>query len=283
MINFYCTYCGQPIEAGEELASSNSFCPSCGKEIKVPPIQQDRGQPPVSEPPESTIDVNASETPREASLPATQKEADTGLGGTILSLVGSGVLILVVVFFSRQCGGFIGKKAAERELAERAAQTDYSSSQSSTQSSIQDRLDEFNLVGLTISLPGRPNERTIPLPDSVKATLRSKDSYLYQNGTQTISVSSDVFVEEFDFSSRCNLVFEQLKKVDSNADQEQFSIDEVSGMCFRFNAGDGTYCALLVFSRETTVWQVQVLDVVSRADSTKALSETIFSSIQITP
>lgn len=279
MINFYCTYCGQPIEAGEELASSNSFCPSCGKEIKVPPIQPDRGQHPVPEPPEPTTDVNAPETPRDTSLPATQKEADTGLGITILSLVGSGILILVVVFFSRQCGGFIGKKAAERELAERATQTVYSSSQSST----QDTLDEFNLVGLTISLPGKPNERTIPLPDSVKATLRSKDSYLYQKGTQTISVSRDVFVEEFEFTSRCNLVFEQLKSVDPNADQRQFSIDGVSGMCFRFNAGDGTYCALLVFSRGTTVWQVQVLDVASRSDNIKTLSETIFSSIRITP
>lgn len=281
MINFYCTYCGQPIEAGEELASSNSFCPSCGKEINVPPIQPDHGQHPVPESPEPTTDVNAPETPPDTSLPATQKEADTGLGGTILSLVGSGILILVVVFFSRQCGGFIGKKAAERELAERATQTDYSSSQSSTQSSTQDTLDEFNLVGLTISLPGKPNERTIPLPDSVKATLRSKDSYLYQNGTQTISVSRDVFVEEFDFASRCDLVFEQLKRVDAAADQREWPIDGVSGRFFTFDAGDGTYCALLVFNRGATLWQIQVLDAKSRSESTKSLSETIFSSIKI--
>ncbi len=194
----------------------------------------------------------------------------------MLSLLGSGILILVVVFFSRQCGGFIGKQAAERELAtRRTTQTN--------QPSTQGTLVEFDLVGLTLKLPGRPNERTVPLPDSVKATLKSKDSYLYQSGTQTVSVARDVFVEEFDFANRCDLVFEQLKTADPDADQRQYSVDGVSGRCFTFDAGNQTYCALLVFSRGATLWQVQVLDLASRSDATKLLSETIFSSIRIHP
>lgn len=274
MINFYCTYCGQHIEASAELARTASVCPSCDKEIKVPDI--DSYPPPAHHPPAPTSEGKEPEAPQNRSLPATHPKADMRLGGKMLSLLGSGILILVVVFLSRQCGSLIGKQAAERELATRP-------STQSEQPSIRRTLVEFDLAGLTIKLPGRPNKRVIPLPDSVKATLKSKDSYLYQNGTQTVSIARDVFVEEFDFANRCDAVFEQLKNTDPDSSQRQYPVDGVSGRCFTFDAGNQTYCSILVFSSGTTLWQVQVLDRASRTNATKMLSDKIFSSIRIKP
>lgn len=276
MIDFYCTYCGQHIEASEDLAGTSSICPSCGKEIKVPDIDPDYLQKPASVPPPPMNEGKEPEAPQDRSLTATCTESDKSLGGKILSLLGSSVLILVVVFFSRQCGGFIGRQAAEAELAtRRTTQTN--------QPSAHGTLVEFDLVGLTMKLPGRPDERTVPLPDSVKAMLKAKDSYLYQSGTQTVSLSRDVFVEDFDFANRCDLVFEQLKNADPDAEQRQYSVDGLIGRCFTFDAGNQTYCDLLVFSRGATLWQVQVVDLATRAEATKLLSEKIFSSIRIHP
>jgi hypothetical protein len=186
----------------------------------------------------------------------------------------SGVLILIVFFFSRQYAASRGEQAAEKEIAKNlTAQAD--------QAPAKVKLVEFDLAGLTIKLPGIPNKRTIPIPDSVKATLKSKDSYLYQNGAQTISVARDVFIEEFDFASRCDIVFEHLKSTDPDANQGPYSVDGLSGRLFTFDAGNKTYCALLVFNRGTTLWQVQVLNLASRTQSTKILSEAVFSSIRI--
>lgn len=274
MIKFYCTYCGQRIEASEEIASTACVCPSCGKEINVPHIQSDRSQDRVPDSPEPTSDAKAPETDQDPSLPATYAEKTRTLGGKLLSFTGSGILILVVVLYGRQCGGFIGRQAAEKELSEKAAtQVEHHSTQRI--------LVDFDLVGMMIRLPGKPNERVVSIPDAVKATLKSKDSYLYQNGKQTISIARDVFIEEFDFSSRCDIVFGQLKSVDPDASQRDYLVDGLSGRRFEFNAGNGMYCDLLIFSRETTVWQVQVLNIASRSKSTKALSNDIFSSIRI--
>lgn len=51
-----------------------------------------------------------------------QKHTDkksSGNSNKILSLIGSGSLLLIAVFLSRSCGGMIGQKAAENHLADR--------------------------------------------------------------------------------------------------------------------------------------------------------------------
>ena len=113
MPKFYSTYCGQHIEASEDLAGAHSICPSCRKEIDVPNIQLDHKQDPLSESPVPPPSPNVPETPT---------NSETNIGGKILSLVGSGFFFLVVVFLSRSCGGFIGKQAAERELSNKSSE-----------------------------------------------------------------------------------------------------------------------------------------------------------------
>ena len=113
MPKFYCTHCGQHIEASEELAGAHSSCPCCRKEIVVPNIQLDHKQEPVCESPVP---------PRSPNLPETPTDLKTNVAGKVISLVGSGIFILVVVILSRTCGGFIGEQAAERELANKSSE-----------------------------------------------------------------------------------------------------------------------------------------------------------------
>jgi DNA-directed RNA polymerase subunit RPC12/RpoP len=280
MSKFYCTYCGQRIDASQSPAESKLFCPSCGKEIVVPHNQKvsDHDPSPIlTKPTVHLINPPPSDSP---DVDITPTKSGSSLGGKILSFVGKMVSLLItgiiVLVLSRACGDYIGKQAAERQRAKRnTTQTD--------QPPTQGTLVDYHAVGLTLRLPGRPIERAIPMPDAIKASLnlKSKHSYLFQNGTQTISISRDVFIEEFDFARGCDIIFEKYKSIDSSANQRQYYVDGISGRCFAFDAGDETYCELLVFNRGTTMWQVQVLDVASRADSTKLLSENIFSSIRI--
>ena len=280
MSKFYCTYCGQRIDATQSPAGSKLFCPSCGKEIVVPHSQKIRDHEPAPILINPTVDHVTPPPSDSADVVTTPTKSGSSLGGKIFSFVGMMISLLIigiiVLVLSRACGDYIGRQAAEKQRAKRTTtKTDRPPTQGT--------LVEYHAVGLTLSLPGRPIERSIPMPDAIKATLKlkSKHSYLYQNGTQTISISRDVFFEEFDFASGCDIIFEQYKRIDSAANQRQYFVDGISGRCFAFDAGDETYCELLVFNRGTTMWQVQVLDVASRADSTKALSEKIFSSIKI--
>ena len=201
---------------------------------------------------------------------------------SIVSTIITIVIVVAMVFIGRSCGEFFGKKAAESKKANIEEPRKSYKTNTFTESKVKsNRLEEFSIIGLYIDLPGMPTKRTVPIPDAVKANMVSKDSYLYQDGIQTISISRDVFLHEFNFQDRCDLAYRQFKSVDSRVSQKSYTVDGVAGKCFTFDAGQGAQCTLLVFSRGTTLWQVQVMDDKARSRSTRELSDSIFSSINL--
>lgn len=116
MPKFHCIHCGQHIDAPDEMAGSQSACPTCGGEIEVPMI-------PGAQPP--PLPARPSALPRRTKPKEGQAAKTTSQIG---SLVGTGLFLLVAIVIGKSCGSNAGRNAAERHLEKKhaadSAQTD---------------------------------------------------------------------------------------------------------------------------------------------------------------
>ena len=104
MPKFHCIHCDQHIDAPDEMAGSQSACPTCGGEIDVPRIPGTQPLPPPQLP---------SAPPRRTKSKGGQAAKTTGTIGT---LVGTGLFLLVAIVIGRSCGSIVGRNAAQRQL-----------------------------------------------------------------------------------------------------------------------------------------------------------------------
>ena len=109
-----------------ELSGFPSHCPPPSNEIAASDIQAPSDQERASFSTEATADLRTPAPRSIPGLPGTPTKAGSSFGGKMLSLFGKMLSLLItgiiVLVLSRSIGGYIGKQAAERELAKRSTQ-----------------------------------------------------------------------------------------------------------------------------------------------------------------
>ncbi len=109
-----------------ELSGFPSHCPPPSNEIAAPDIQAPSDQERASFSTEAPADLRTPAPRSSPGLPGTPTKAGSSFGGKMLSLFGKMLSLLItgiiVLVLGRSIGGYIGKQAAERELAKRSTQ-----------------------------------------------------------------------------------------------------------------------------------------------------------------
>lgn len=257
MPKFHCIHCGQHIDAPETMSGMNSQCPTCSGAIQVPGI-------PMHQPPTPSI--------------KTDKKKSGGLAG------GIGTVIFVIVCVA---GGVAGKNCARSVSPNRLSAPSYS--EVSVPPSAE-ALTFQDVAGLRLKLPSRPIKENFSLPPEAAKLMRSFESYNAKHSGAIIGISHMVYhIPEVNLDGSADGSISQVRSLPSTTNfTSNKSVVTVSGLDGRqlslsaTRGGHQITMHSLVFSRGSEAWQIQVVGTSTHGAKLKSLSDSIFSSIEVT-
>jgi DNA-directed RNA polymerase subunit RPC12/RpoP len=257
MPKFHCIHCGQHIDAPETMSGMNSNCPTCSGEIQVPGV-------PMLQTPSPPMKID-------------NKKESGGLAGGI----GTAFFLIICV-----AGGVVGKNCARSVTPNRSNGSSYSQAPappSSNSLSFQD------VAGLRIKLPSKPIRDDMKLPPEAAKLMQSLESYKVKHSGAMIGISHMIYhIPEVNLDGSADGSISQVRSLPSTTNfSSNKSVVTVSGLQGRqisLSARQGGHPIAmhgLVFSRGSEAWQIQVIGTSTHGDELKSLSDSIFSSIEV--
>ena len=275
MPKFYCIHCGQHIDAPEEMAGSQSACPTCGGAIEVPGIP--KTQPPA-------LPAAPGRTP-----PKRAQAAKTT--GKIGSLLGTGLFLLVAIVIGRSCGSIVGRNAAEKHL-ERDRAVDRAQTDEQVQRILGTHDDSYanfvqvNKGGLALRVPKEFSSFTternsggdiqsLEAHTSVFTTRSILIKHFIFKAPLTVSPSEAADMTEADIKSQPG--YRATRRSVKVSGIEGLVLDaQYSGM------GQKVEQSILYFSRGNELWEVHLFGVNDeRPEALRKMKERVFTSIEI--
>lgn len=302
MPKFHCIHCGQHIDAPDEHAGTQAACPSCGVIIEVPSLLTAR--PPAKVRPSQMTIVGKS-----VPLPPLRENADhidipkaeinytqeksinkrkDSKASKFVSMLGSGLVMLVAVVIGRSCGGDMGRKAAERRFAEeRAHDTPLSTPLSSSTS----ELSYHEVAGLKLKLPGQPLSKSMSLQPEARAVFSTVEYYeVKKKPICVITISRLVHKLPRDFldESVDGIIYNvrtQSEGTGFSSTKKSVVIDGFKGiqllLNYRLSGISMTSCSIN-WNRGSEMWQIQINGASHYQSEMESLRDQIFSSVRLT-
>jgi hypothetical protein len=146
-----------------------------------------------------------------------------------------------------------------------------------------------DVAGLRLKLPSRPVKENMKLPPEAAKLIQSFDSYQLDHPGAMIRIGRMVYhIPEVNLDSSADGAISQVRSLPSTTNfSSNKSVVTVSGLQGRrisLSARQGGQpIALhgLIFSRGSEAWQIQVIGASTHGDELKILSDSIFSSIEV--
>jgi hypothetical protein len=157
MPKFHCIHCGQHIDAPDQMAGSQSACPTCGGEIAVPRVPEIQPIAPLTLP----------SSPPNLTKPTGEHATKTK--NKIGSIVASGLFMLVTIVIARSCGNFV----AQKQLGTAPA------------------AQKMTLAGLSLNLSGTPQKAEFGMGEAAPNII-SQDGYVLQNDSTQFGVTRTI-------------------------------------------------------------------------------------------
>lgn len=193
------------------------------------------------------------------------------------------------VFFVIICvaGGVAGKNCARSVTPNRSSASSYSevSAPPSTEA-----LTFQDVAGLRLHLPSRPIKENMSLPPEAAKLMRSFESYKVKHSGAMIGISHIVYhIPEVNLDGSADVSISQVRSLPLTTNfTSNKSVVRVSGLEGRqlsLSATRGGHQITmhgLVFARGSEAWQIQVIGTSTHGAELKSLSDSIFSSIEVT-
>jgi hypothetical protein len=193
------------------------------------------------------------------------------------------------VFFVIICvaGGVAGKNCARSVTPIRSNGSSYSEAPAPPSAN---SLSFQNVAGLRLKLPSRPVKENMQLPPEAAKLMQSFDSYQVKHSGAMIGISHMVYhIPEVNLDGSADGSISQVRSLPSTTNfSSNKSVVTVSGLQGRqisMSARLGGHPIAmhgLVFARGSEAWQIQVIGTSTHGDELKSLSDSIFSSIEVT-
>ena len=275
MPKFHCIHCGQHIDAPDEMAGSQSACPTCGGEIEVPGIPKTQPLPP---PP----------TPRRTTPKRAQAAKTTSKIG---SLVGTGLFLLVAIVIGRSCGSIVGRNAAERQL-EKTPVVDgvrMTEEQQRTLGFHEDSYTDFVKIskgGLTMRVPKELSSLTAER--SSGGQLQSMETHTSVFTTRSFIIKHFIFKAPFTVSpsEAADMTEADIKSQPGyRASRRSVTISGIEGIVLDAQysgMGQKVEQSILYFSRGYELWEVHLFGVNDEHPAAlRKMKDRVFTSIEI--
>lgn len=258
MPKFHCIHCGQHIDAPEVMSGTHSLCPTCSGAIQVPGVPMPH---PLS--------------PQAKAVERSKSSGSSGAIGTVFF-----VIICVV-------GGVAGKNCARSVTHNRLNGSSYTQAPAPPSAN---SLSFQNVAGLRLKLPSRPIKENMKLPPEAAKLMQSFDSYQVNHSGAMIGISRMVYhIPEVNLDGSADGSIAQVRSLPSTTNfSSNKSVVTVSGLQGRQislsarRRGHPIAMHGLVFSRGSEAWQIQVIGTSTHGDELKSLSDSIFSSVEVT-
>lgn len=258
MPKFHCIHCNQHIDAPEAMSGTHSTCPTCGGAIQVPgvPIQ---------------------ETPLSQAKNVERSKSGGLLGG------------ISTVFFVIICAaaGLVGKNCARSVMPTRSTGSSHFEAPAPPSTNT---LSFQDVAGLRIKLPSRPVQENMKLPPEAAKLMRSFEVYKVNHTGAMISISHMVYyIPEVNLNGSADGSISQVRSLPSTtnftSNKSVVTVSGLEGRQLSLSATRGGHQITmhgLVFARGSEAWQIQLIGTSTHGAELKSLSESIFSSIEVT-
>ncbi len=259
MPKFYCSHCGQHIDAGDELAGTSAACPACGGKIIVPQIIAERKVAPPSAMNLHSIGAQPKNGSRRAS-----------------SVLGMVCFLLAALLIGRTCGLNHGQQAAEQ----------LNSRQSVPPRNASSDFAKIEKGGLAMQLP--KNLASLTRTQDFGDELELLEKFTCIAATRGVILKHFIFksprtispTEAADASDR------DLKKQPGyTARRRSFTVSGIEGLILEADYKTGAERVehtILYFSKGYEFWEINLYGVNDKQTADlKSMKERVFSSIEI--
>jgi hypothetical protein len=240
------------------MSGTQSQCPTCGGAIQVPGI-------PMPQPP-----------------PLQTHTEQRRKSGSSSGAVGTVFFVIICV-----AGGVAGKNCARSVTPTRSNTSSYSPSPAPPSSN---SLSYQDIAGLRIKLPSRPIRENMKLPAEAAKLMQSFETYKVNHSGAMIGISHMIYhIPEVNLDGSADGSISQVRSLPSttnfSSNKSVVTVSGLEGRQISLSARQGGHSISmhgLVFSRGSEAWQIQVIGTSTHGDELKSLSDSIFSSIEVT-
>ena len=258
MPKFHCIHCGQHIDAPETMSGLSSQCPTCSGAIQVPGV-------PMLQPPTPPMKID-------------NRKESGGLAG------GIGTVFFVIICVA---GGVAGKNCARSVTPNRSSASSYSEVSAPPSA---EALTFQDVAGLRLKLPSRPIKENMSLPPEAARLMRSFESYKVKHSGAMIGISHMVYhIPQVNLDGSADGSISQVRSLPSTtnftSNKSVVTVSGLEGRQLSLSATRGGHQIAmhgLVFARGSEAWQIQVMGTSTHGAELKSLSDSIFSSIEVT-
>lgn len=216
--------------------------------------------------------------PPTAPMKIDNRKESGGLAG------GIGIVFFVIICVA---GGVAGKNCARSVTPNRSSASSYSEVSAPPSA---EALTFQDVAGLRLKLPSRPTKESMSLPPEAARLMRFFESYKVKHSGAMIVISHMVYhIPKVNLDGSADGSISQVRGLPSTTNfTSNKSVVTVSGMEGRqlsLSATQGGHQIAmhgLVFARGSEAWQIQVIGTSTHGAELKSLSESIFSSIEVT-
>jgi hypothetical protein len=214
-----------------------------------------------------------------------KKSKKGGIGGLLSTLLIGAFFIIL----GRACGSKIGGDLAKERIKSERRESSRSFSKTAAPPSVS-QLTYYEVAGLRVKLPARPQSKTMQIPAQAMELLESTETHVIEEGSTMISVSKVVYK-----GSEANLDGAAAGSIDEvkaqpgvrifTSSKDRVIVSGLEGWSINMNyknSGVAVNHYALALVRGNEMWQLQVIGVrEGNRQSMENLKEAIFGSVEL--